>query len=188
MINEIYSKKYCCEDPSLIENYDLAIADTTQMWDCHHRAEILSCGRFSVSDLKNFGLYYNRPASELIFLTPSAHCRLHGKNRSIDKWKYSFRGKHHTLETKQKMRECKLGHKVSLETRDKIRKTLTGTIAVWKHRNILQYTKDGIFIKKWESMSEVERELGISHCNIVNCCNGKRKSAGGYIWKYVGGN
>ena len=37
MINEYCAKKFCCEDPSLIENYALAVADTTQTWDCHHR-------------------------------------------------------------------------------------------------------------------------------------------------------
>ena len=79
MINEKYAKSYCCEDLSLIENYDKAISDTTQTWDCHHRGEILPCGRFSRDDLKKFGLYYNRPASELIFLTLSEHTRLHAK-------------------------------------------------------------------------------------------------------------
>ena len=78
MISESY-KKYCCEDPSLIENYDRAIADTTQTWEIHHRGEVLPCGRFSPNDLKKFGLYFNRPAAELIFLTPSAHQRLHKK-------------------------------------------------------------------------------------------------------------
>ena len=67
MINEYSVKKYCSEDLSLIENYELTIADTTQTWDCHHRGEILPCGRFSLNDLKKFGLYYKRPASELIF-------------------------------------------------------------------------------------------------------------------------
>ena len=79
MINEYCAKSFCCEDLSLIENYDKAIADTTQTWECHHRGEILPCGRFSRDDLKKFGLYYKRPASELIFLTPSAHRQLHYK-------------------------------------------------------------------------------------------------------------
>ena len=77
MINEKYAKKFCCEDLSLIENYELAINDTTQTWDCHHRGEVLPCGRFSRADLKKFGLYYNRPAAELIFLTKSEHKKLH---------------------------------------------------------------------------------------------------------------
>ena len=46
-------KKFCSEDPSLIENYDLAIADETQTWECHHRLEIQEDGtRLSISDLK----------------------------------------------------------------------------------------------------------------------------------------
>ena len=40
MINEHNAKKFCKEDISKIENYDKAIADTTQVWDCHHRTEI----------------------------------------------------------------------------------------------------------------------------------------------------
>ena len=31
--------KICCEDISLIENYESAISDKTEMWDCHHRLE-----------------------------------------------------------------------------------------------------------------------------------------------------
>jgi hypothetical protein len=47
----------------------------------------------------------------------------------------------------------------------------------------IQYDLDGNFIKEWESAKQVERILGICNSNIVNVCNGKRKSAGGFIWK-----
>ena len=67
----------CSEDISLIENYQEAVSDDTQIWHCHHRGEILPCGVFSQHDLKKFGLYWHRPASELIFLTPSEHHRIH---------------------------------------------------------------------------------------------------------------
>ena len=79
MINKQCAKKFCYEDPSLIENYDLAIVDQTQTWDCHHRGEILPCGRYEAKDLKKFDLYYNRPASELIFLPHDEHISLHQK-------------------------------------------------------------------------------------------------------------
>jgi group I intron endonuclease len=48
-----------------------------------------------------------------------------------------------------------------------------------------QYDKAGNFIKRWESIMDVERELGISHSHISTCCKGKRKSAGGYCWLYA---
>ena len=53
-----------------------------------------------------------------------------------------------------------------------------------KKKPILQYTKDGEFVKEWNSMCEAARELSINQSSISQCANGKKKSAGGYIWKY----
>ena len=50
---------------------------------------------------------------------------------------------------------------------------------------IIQLTLEGQFIRKWSAAREVERELGISHTNIIACCRGKQKSAGGYRWVYA---
>lgn len=73
-------KKFCCEDISNIENYDKAIADMTQIWHCHHRRETI----YTRDGLMQIKEYYNRPAMELIFLTPSEHMSLHGQNRAIE--------------------------------------------------------------------------------------------------------
>ena len=37
----------------------------------------------------------------------------------------------------------------------------------------------------YPSIMEVERELGFNNGNVVKCCNGKRKTCGGYTWRYV---
>ena len=75
MINEINVKLYCAEDISLIENYDKAVNDTTQMWECHHRLETdLGLSKGELIDLR---LYTNRPANELIFLSKKEHKALH---------------------------------------------------------------------------------------------------------------
>ena len=49
---------------------------------------------------------------------------------------------------------------------------------------ILQYSKSGDLIREWKSASEVERVLGIDNSHIIACCKGKRKSSGGFIWRY----
>ena len=49
---------------------------------------------------------------------------------------------------------------------------------------LLQFTIDGKFIKEWENASQVKRELGYCAENIRSVCNGKRKIANGYKWKY----
>ena len=79
MINEQKAKQYCKEDISRIPNYEQAIANTTQVWDLHHRLELTVNGEFAhtVQELKDMDMYYNRPAGELIFLTRAEHIRLH---------------------------------------------------------------------------------------------------------------
>lgn len=85
MIKGTHAETYCCESISKIENYDLAINDKVNSWDCHHRAEITENGTTSVEELMSRGLYYNRPASELVFLRHDEHARLHGFNMSSEK-------------------------------------------------------------------------------------------------------
>ena len=45
-----------------------------------------------------------------------------------------------------------------------------------------QYTLDMVFVAEYPSVMEAFRQTGIKH--ISCCCLGKRKTAGGYIWKY----
>ena len=47
---------------------------------------------------------------------------------------------------------------------------------------ICQYTKDGDFVRKWDCSMDARRELGYKH--ISDCALGKRKTCGGYVWKY----
>ena len=75
-------KKFCCEDLSLIENYEKAINDNTQIWHCHHRLEIQDGKSVSVKELKENNLYFHRPASELIFLTEKEHSKLHNPGKT----------------------------------------------------------------------------------------------------------
>ena len=49
---------------------------------------------------------------------------------------------------------------------------------------VLQYSKDGKLLKEWDCISNAEKENMITHGKISAVCKGKRKSAGGYIWKY----
>lgn len=54
-----------------------------------------------------------------------------------------------------------------------------------KHIPVLQYSLDGDFIGEYDSAKDAANALGRSiRGNITSCCTGKRKSAGGFIWKY----
>lgn len=125
-----------CHKPECIENYDKAIADTTQVWECHHRLEThFSDGterpknaQLSQAELVALDIYFDRPPEEFIFLTKEKHRKLHNIGKKV----------------------------LCVET--------------------------GIV---FESVNEASRKTSIFHYNISMVCNGKRKTAGGYHWKFV---
>lgn len=51
-------------------------------------------------------------------------------------------------------------------------------------KRVNQYDLSGNFIKTWDSMREIERKTNIHNQQISLCCLGKRKKAGGFIWRY----
>lgn len=58
-----------------------------------------------------------------------------------------------------------------------------------KPRKIKQLDKhSGELIRIWNSSYSPYYELGYSASNINMCCNGKRKTANGYIWRFVDEN
>ena len=51
-------------------------------------------------------------------------------------------------------------------------------------RKVTQYTKTNVFIKTFESATYASRQTGIKQSSITLACQGKYKTAGGYVWKY----
>ena len=50
---------------------------------------------------------------------------------------------------------------------------------------VAQLTKEGELITVYYGTREASRQTGISQGNISECCRGKLKTCGGFIWKYV---
>ena len=130
MIDERRARRYCKEDLSKIKNYDKAIADTTQVWHCHHMTETWwNCSKQELIDNE---CYYNRKACELIFLTHAEHTRLHNKGRTFSeetrrKLSEATKGENNPMygktrseETRRKMSESQKGRTFSEETRQKL--------------------------------------------------------------------
>lgn len=141
MINETQAKKFCKDDISRIENYDKAIADTTQTWVCHHKLGLTLDGEFAHSrdELKRLGMYFHRPYFELIFLTQSEHKQIHqtGKHRSEDTRKKISAAKQGTVfseEHRRKIGEAKKGTHRSAETKLKISESQKGRTSPMKSK------------------------------------------------------
>lgn len=54
----------------------------------------------------------------------------------------------------------------------------------WNSKGVVQQTKQGVFVASYGSVCEAERVTGIRNANIVQCCKGKLKTAGGFVWVY----
>ena len=53
-------------------------------------------------------------------------------------------------------------------------------------RQVQMFDKStGELLATFPSLMEAVRVTGINQGNVSSCCNGKRKSSGGYIWRYI---
>lgn len=114
------------------------------------------------------------------------------KMSKASKGNQHWKGKKHTEETKQKIRLSRIGSKYSDEVNKK--KGRKGRVGPLKglyskehpaSKTVIQYDLSGEFIKKWDSLADVKRDLGFNITNISSCCNGKLKKSNGFIWKYL---
>ena len=94
----------------------------------------------------------------------------------------------HTEEWKRIQSEKRIGISrgpLSNDAKAKLSKSLTGREVTWG-KHVLQYDKQGNFIREWDNMKEASRQTGAK--NIFEVVSGYKnqmyKSSGGYVWKY----
>lgn len=51
-------------------------------------------------------------------------------------------------------------------------------------KKVIQFEKDGTFVKVWRNAITAGKELGIDYGSIYHCANGGLKTYKNYIWKY----
>ena len=49
---------------------------------------------------------------------------------------------------------------------------------------VIKLSKGNEILHFYPSAVQAEKETGVNRAHICDCCQGKRKSAGGYTWKY----
>lgn len=52
-------------------------------------------------------------------------------------------------------------------------------------KKVNQYDLEGNFIKTWNSIVDITKELGIQGPGISCCCNKKTKKSHGFVWKFT---
>lgn len=92
-----------------------------------------------------------------------------------------LRGKKRTDQTKNKMKLANIGKQLSEEHKQKL-----STSHIKNTESVLQIDlHNNQIIKEWRNSNEAAKALNIISSNIIKCCRNKRKTAGGFIWKYA---
>lgn len=90
----------------------------------------------------------------------------------------SRKGKRHSESTILKMSESKKGSNNHMYGKTRLESSKI-------YRKVLQLNLDGEIIKYWKGVTVASRELNINRCTITDVCNGRKKTAGGFKWKYT---
>lgn len=75
----------------------------------------------------------------------------------------------------------------SHRTHTPISSSTKSKIAQARKIKIMQFTKDGVFVRDWDCAKDAQRTIGVDARHIGSCCRGNRKTAGGFVWKYKEG-
>lgn len=54
-----------------------------------------------------------------------------------------------------------------------------------REKAVIQKSKDGAILRVWDSAEKAYKGTGVTRQSIGKCCLGKRKSAGGFLWKFA---
>jgi group I intron endonuclease len=73
---------------------------------------------------------------------------------------------------------------LNFDYKKKVNNTNYSEIGKKHMKVVLQFAKDGIFIREWPSIKEAGETLKIQRADISGCCRGINKTSGGFIWKY----
>lgn len=108
----------------------------------------------------------------------------HPTEETIRKRAEKIIGKARDLETKKKISKKLTGITRTEETKEKVRKSIINI----QGKPVKQYDKFGNFIKEWECGATAARELGLDKSNLNAVCKRRKKSCGGFIWRYSNEN
>lgn len=98
-------------------------------------------------------------------------------------------GKKHKKETIKKFRARK-------RTKEQIEATASAArgkprpydvrkkLSVAHSKPVIQYSKEGIFIREYKSIKDAAKAMGISTGSISMCCHERTKTGRGYVWKF----
>lgn len=95
-------------------------------------------------------------------------------------WRYDFVDSPVT----EYVRKTTLGYKHTEEAKKKMAEARIGKIGGVRAKAVLQYSLDGCFIREFISANNADNEMKLGSGNVYSACTGKKKSVGGFMWRF----
>jgi hypothetical protein len=196
-------------DCSIFE-LDLVEEKDWKFWECFWIEQLTQWGIDLLNKNKGGGgpKFHTLETRQKMSNTPRPQTSQKLKNKKRPDTSERFKGKKLNQDTIQKIINKKTNHpsykdpkrgnkiknsnkdhyKLDSERNQKIKQKLTNREITWSDKfkiPILQFDKKENFIKEWSSATDAALFLNKkSSAAISECCNKKRKSIYGFIWKY----
>ena len=146
------------------------------------------------SAIKHYG--WENFSHEILFMNMTRDEAIHKEKELISKWlltnknfgynmttggeNHSYYGRRHSKETRQKISNSHKGIKASAETKMKLRQAHLNKggkpVGMYNENRLL-----GVFV----TAADAQRITKINRSHILECCKLRRKTAGGYAWRYL---
>lgn len=161
----------------ILEIIDIVPFKEWGFWETYWITQIKSWG-FNLYNLTlggeggNFGILSNKKISQKLKNRKFSDETIKKMSNSAKKRKISEEGRKKLSESRKGEKNSMYGKKQSTYCKES------------KYKPVVQLTQTGEIIKEWKSLKEVNEYLSINRNSIRMTCNGQRKTAGGYKWKF----
>ena len=105
-----------------------------------------------------------------------------GKLKQASNFIWRYDGSENDIE--EYVRHTTKGYRHTEAAKDKMRVARIGKTGGARARAVLKYDLEGNFIEEYVSSNNADDMNGLSHGNVYAACSGKKKSVGGFMWRF----
>ncbi len=184
---ELNGKQYIGITNNLRKRWNKHTYDTRHNSKCtiHRAMRKYGIANFSLKQIDSADSYDELFEKEKKYIvTFNTHVSVGGYNETLG-GEAPMAGRNHSETTKRLMSERQRGMPSPLRGK-RLTEEHKQNLSESHGRSVIQTDKDGCVVNVYRSVTEASKATGVADSNISGVCRGRKKTAGGFHWKYTG--